>query len=257
MSQRFFCEEPIDWAPGSATTPHATLEGAEAHHLLHVMRAKIGDRVTLFDGSGSEFPAQVAEVGRSTVELTVLARETPDREAPAELTLGVALPKGDRQKVLIEKLTELGVARLTPLVTERSVAAPKASGLEKLRRGVIEASKQCGRNRLMVVDDPMPLAVFLSDTRASERLIAHPAGAPLPGRAGLACRSTEIAPPAGEACPTNTAAAIGPEGGFTDAEVAAAEAAGWTAASIGPRILRIETAAIAIAAIRAADVTGG
>ncbi len=110
MSERYFVESPI-------TSDRAVLSGAEAHHLLHVMRATRGSAVTLFDGTGWEFEAVVESTKRSEVELSIVARREVNREAAIELTLGVALPKGDRQKWLVEKATELGVARLVPLVT--------------------------------------------------------------------------------------------------------------------------------------------
>lgn len=226
MSDRFFIDKPIGET--------ATLAGAEAHHLLHVMRARVGDTVTLFDGSGVEYAASIAATRRSEVACEITERHEVDRELPFELTMGVALPKGDRQKFLIEKLTELGVTRVVPLVTERSVAAPKASAMGKLRRGVIEASKQCGRNRLMVIDEPVPLADFLAaDHGGAAPWFAHPGMEPLVANGA-----------AGDAV-----VAVGPEGGFSDPELAAALESGWQAFSLGARILRIETAAQAIAAV--------
>jgi 16S rRNA (uracil1498-N3)-methyltransferase len=173
MADRYFVESPI-------AGDRAQLVGSEAHHLLHVMRAKRGDSVTLFDGSGDQFTARIETLGRSDVELEVLQRETVDRELPIRLTLGVALPKGDRQRWLVEKATELGVTCLKPLVTERSNEHQSDASLSKLRRAVIEASKQCGRNRLMEVSEPTPLAAFLSsDAPVALRLIAQPGGTPL------------------------------------------------------------------------------
>lgn len=228
MSSRFFCETPI-------TGDTATLTGAEAHHLLHVMRGETGDCVTLFDDSGAEFPAQITTLGRREATLAVLSREAVDRELPHAVTIGVAMPKGDRQKVLVEKLTELGVATLQPLVTERSVVSLKTSAIDKLRRLVIEASKQCGRNRLMTIPEPIGWSEFLG-VEARRRWIAHPGPA---GEGGVGGGSVAIA--------------VGPEGGFSDAEVAAAVEAGWERLSLGPRILRIETAAM-VAATRASGI---
>ncbi|MGL4512141.1 MAG: RsmE family RNA methyltransferase [Lacipirellulaceae bacterium] len=230
MSERFATDGPIE---GDG----ATLSGPEAHHLLHVMRLGVGDRVTLVDGSGAEFLADVESATRRDVRLAIVERTEADRELPDDLVLGVALPKGDRQKVLVEKLTELGVTRLVPLATERSVAVAGEGALDKLRRAVIEASKQCRRNRWMRVEPPRPLGAFLDDPlgdgSAPLRLIAHPQVTPLGPLASC----------------VPAAVAIGPEGGFTDAEVDAAAAAGWRAVSLGPRVLRVETAAIALAAI--------
>jgi len=227
MSNRFFVDRPI------ASRQVIELAGPEAHHLIHVMRAKLEDEVTLFDGGGAEYAARIAEVGRSTVQAEIVQRREIDRELPLELTLGVALPKGDRQKWLVEKAVELGVTRIVPLQADRSVAVPSASALERLHRAVVEASKQCGRNRLMQIDSPASTTSFFeAASRESLRLFVDPHGKPPSDR-----------PSVGE----SIFVAIGPEGGFTDDERSRAIKAGWQQISLGPRILRTETAAIAIA----------
>src|SRR3990172_5023056 len=159
MSDRYFVAEPI--SPG-----RVVLAGPEAHHLIHVMRAAAGMRIVLFDGSGAEFPAVVQQVGRSELELSALSREEVNRELPIDVTLGVALPKGDRQKWLVEKAVELGVTRIIPLRTQRGVAQPVEQALVRLRRSVIEASKQCGRNRLLQIDEPQDWRDFVADGAA-------------------------------------------------------------------------------------------
>jgi len=232
------------------------LDGPEAHHLLHVMRAEIGAKVVLFDGTGREFLAEVVQVGRSEVQLAVLAQQNVDRELPTELTIGIALPKGDRQKWLVEKLVELGVTRLVPLVTDRSVARPLPSVLERLQRTVIEASKQCGRNRLMeVAGSQLWPALVQSASGVEHRWLAHPARGKTTNNAcpRLSTESsTRILPVLRrdrlEACATPIVLAIGPEGGFTDEEVGLATAAGWQLVDLGPRILRTETAALLLVA---------
>jgi 16S rRNA (uracil1498-N3)-methyltransferase len=227
MSERFFVTPPI-------AGERVMLVGDEARHLAAVMRAGIGDEVALFDGSGAEFTGRISAIRKQAVELTIIERREISRELPSELTLAVALPKGDRQKWLVEKATELGVTRLVPLVTERGVAQPVESAIERLRRSVIEASKQCGRNVLLEIAAPAAAAEFFAGAPAAAiRIIADPSGEPL---GTIATQSRPII------------AAIGPEGGFTDSELAAARAAGWLAVSLGPRILRVETAAIAIVA---------
>jgi 16S rRNA (uracil1498-N3)-methyltransferase len=170
-------------------------------------------------------------VGKRDAELEIIARRDISRELPRELTLAVALPKGERQKWLVEKLTELGVTRLVPLITERGVAEPTASAIERLQRGVIEASKQCGRNRLMEIAQPRQAGdLFANWPQSATRLIADPAG---------------ISP----LRPADSAAivAVGPEGGFTPGEQDSARKSGWQTVSLGPRILRVETAALALA----------
>ncbi|MCA9144617.1 MAG: 16S rRNA (uracil(1498)-N(3))-methyltransferase [Planctomycetaceae bacterium] len=230
MSRRFFVDSPI-------TGETATLIGQEAQHLSKVMRAQIGDELLLFDGGGAEFTAIVQKLGRSEVELSIVERHDVDRELSFRLVIGVALPKGDRQRWLVEKLVELGVTELVPLVTARSVAQPSGNALDRLRRAVVEASKQCGRNRLMSIGEAKSLDALLSETsKDATRLIAHPP-----------CLGENASP-----WPThahNVIVAIGPEGGFTDEEMALSVERGWGKTSLGSRILRTETAAVAIASL--------
>jgi len=242
MSSRFFCHMPI-------TGSRAVLDGAEAHHLLHVMRARPGDRVTLFDGSGDEFAAEVTRLQRSEVELAVLQRLAVDRELPGHITLGVSLPKGDRQKWLVEKAVELGIATIVPLETERSVAQPGPEAIGRLRRSVIEASKQCGRNKLLHIEPARPWQEFVM-VSADLRWVAHPDSDWTDEQAP----HSEQSPLHGDISTASTIAlAVGPEGGLTNLEVRAALACGWQRQDLGPRILRIETAALLLAA-RAAQL---
>ena len=226
MSDRFYTPNPL--GPGEYV-----LTGPEAHHLATVRRFAPGDRVVLFNGDGHDYPADILSVGKRTVAFTVLAPVAVDRELPFPLVVASALPKGDRADFLIEKLTELGVTRFVPLLTSRAIVQPKSSIVEKFTRAVIEASKQCGRNRLMQVDVPRRWEDFvtLPDLPASRVVLHTGPGLPKASAAG------------------GVAVAVGPEGGFTPEEVALATETGWLAASLGPRVLRVETAAIAAAAL--------
>ena len=229
MSERFF----ITTQPAG---DRAVLEGDEARHLTRVLRAKVGDTVSLFDGRGREWPARVASLGRDRVELDTTEPTVDPVPVAIPLTLAVALPKGDRQKWMVEKLTELGTARLVPLETTRGVAEATASAQVRLERVVIEACKQCGRNTLMEIAAGRPLERLLAEVPAGACVvIAHPGGRLLD---------------AATMPPTATAmiALVGPEGGFTDEELGTADRAGVIRISLGPRILRVETAAIALAA---------
>src|SRR5262249_28458527 len=148
------------------------------------------------------------------------------------LHVAAPLPRGDRAQFLVEKLTELGVAALHLISTQRSVVQPREAKLDKLERYVIEASKQCGRNVLLRVEAPRPWEQLVADERLpAARLLAHPGAESGPW------------PAAGQ----DVIAAVGPEGGFTDQEVAQARAAGWAVVGLGPRVLRVETAAVALA----------
>ena len=228
MSERFFLAE----APRDGL---ALLQGDEAQHLTRVLRAHVGDLVTVFDGSGLEWSARVLQIDRKSVSLAVNEPQPMASATLSRLTLAVALPKGDRQKWMVEKLTELGVGRLIPLATTRGVAEATAGSKARLERGVIEACKQCGRNTLMEIATGRTLAQLLDEMPSgSYGLIAHPCGSPL-DRTAMA-EATEVI------------AMVGPEGGFTDEELAAAEQAGLVRVSLGPHILRVETAAISLAA---------
>lgn len=236
MSERFF----LATSPRGST---ASLTGDEARHLARVLRAKVGETVRVFDGSGTEWPARIDAIGRDRVDLTVGEPIAPVVKNGPLLTIAVALPKGDRQKWMVEKLTELGAARLVPLVTARGVAEATPSAIERLKRCVIEACKQCGRSTLLEIGEPMPLAACVAGKPAgSLGLVADPGGIPIGNAISPSLSRDDL----------GVLALVGPEGGFTDEELAAAVAAGFTAVSLVPHVLRVETAAIAIAAVVAA-----
>ncbi|RUL89538.1 RsmE family RNA methyltransferase [Tautonia sociabilis] len=220
------------YVPDPIVGPMVEVSGPEAHHLARVRRSVPGDRVELFDGRGNAVQGRIEAVGRSTVSVVIEA-PLPTRPVPsATVTLASAVPKGERFDWLIEKATELGVARLIPIRTARSVVDPRSSKLDRLRRLVVEASKQSGRNRLMELGAPIDWEDLIGQGPLGVGLVAHPAGEPI-GRVGPAREVT---------------VAIGPEGGFTDEEIGRALASGWRAVGLGPTILRIETAGLAACA---------
>ena len=232
MSDRFFADDDF-------RAPVVDLTGPEAHHLTHVLRKRTGDEVRLFNGRGFEAVGVIDEAGRkrTTVRITAV-HELPDDEG-RDVRLAVAVPKGERFRWLVEKAAELGVRRLIPLQTERSVVTPSDGKLNKARQAVIEAAKQSGAARLMQIDDVCDWDMLLATTENDDTatFIAHPGGIPV----------AEALAAVPEDRPVQFA--IGPEGGFTDAEVTAADAAGIVAVDLGPQILRIETSAIALAAL--------
>jgi 16S rRNA (uracil1498-N3)-methyltransferase len=213
--------------------------------LSQVCRLKVGDEVELFDGDGQAIAARVVELGRKVVELVALGDPRIEPPPQVALTLAIAVPKGDRFGWLVEKATELGVARLVPIQARRSVVEPRATKLDRLRRTVIEASKQCRRDRLMALEEPAPWPRIAEGEPASLRLIAHPGGL---------CHQDWPAIVDGE----HVVLAVGPEGGFTDDEVESARSLGWRPVSLGRHILRIETAGLAgCAAILARTIARG
>ena len=228
MSERFFlAAAPIG--------NRAVLTGDEARHLSRVLRGQPGDEVVVFAGTGVAWPARIVRVARDEVELTLADPSTDPARPGPRLTLAVALPKGERQKWLVEKLTELGVDRLVPLVTTRGVAEATEAARGRLERGVIEACKQCGRNTLLEIAAPHTIAELFANGTAGQAILADPHAPPLDA-AAVRAAGREIV------------GLIGPEGGFTADEIAAAERAGAIRAGLGPHILRVETAAIALAA---------
>jgi len=240
LADRFYCpDSPIDG--------RVSLLGDEARHLARVRRVAVGEVVELFDGRGTHYRAEVAELGRDKVELSVVGPGIESPPPSLSLTLASAVPKGDRFDWLVEKATEIGVSRLIPLTTERSVVDPRSAKLDRVRRAVIEASKQSRRDLLMEVDRLTGWDGFLDSARADHRLIAHPGGRPIAATNGLRRGATAIL-------------AIGPEGGFSDGEVDRAIAAGWRMTSLGPTTLRVETAALAscsiLLALAEADLAG-
>jgi 16S rRNA (uracil1498-N3)-methyltransferase len=224
--RRYYSAEPIEGK-------HVLLYGSEAHHLLHVMRAAPGEHIVLFDGQGGQHDAKVVACERKTVQLTVGMRQPDEHELPFRLTIGMPLPKGDRQRFLVDKLVELGVSRLVPLITARSTLKDENRTSTKLASYVIGATKQCGRNTLMEIDVSLPWKKW-TQQEAPRQLIAHSNGQPW--------REVDLSKS------EDTQIAIGPEGGFTDEELVQAVDQGWQAVTLGPRTLRMETAAMVLAA---------
>jgi 16S rRNA (uracil1498-N3)-methyltransferase len=221
----------------------------EAKH-AQVMRLQPGDQIVLFDGQGLETQASVLSIDRRSLTCQCATPQPVSREAGRPVVLGVALPKGDRQRYLIEKAVELGARQLVPLLTRRGVAEPTAA-MKRLPRMVIEASKQCGRNQLMGLGEPQLLASFLASAPSTdERWFAHTAIASPTARGSIEAEWAEPARAwhgrAADAPQRVCWIAIGPEGGWHPEEVDLAAALGWRAVQVGSRTLRTETAALAL-----------
>lgn len=210
----------------------------EAHHCLDVMRCKEGDRIIVFNGEGTEVEAEITSSNKRHATLkTLLVVETS--KPPAEITLGQAIPKGKNMDLIIQKATELGVSKIVPLLSARTVVQLDGGDLEKKRqkwqRVAIEACKQCGQNWLPRVETPLSVDTFTKQKNDTFRLIA----AISPEARSLKVITEEVQP-----LPTRATLLIGPEGDFTPAEMSQAAAHGFAALSLGPIILRSETAAI-------------
>lgn len=206
-----------------------TLDPAQANYLGNVMRKGAGDELLLFDGRSGEWLARVTEAGKKRIVLSV-ERQTRGAEALPDLTLAFAPVKRTQTDWLVEKATELGVARLQPVMTQRTIA--ERVKLERLEAIAIEAAEQCGRTLLPEIAEPVTLAQFLERRDPAVQLYFADEGGGEDAASSLK--------------PGSAAILVGPEGGFTDDERSAVRsAAGSTAISLGPRILRAETAALA------------
>lgn len=226
----------------------ALAEGAElalpeaaARH-AQVRRVQPGDPLVLFDGLGHEAPATVTTMGRSEVRVRVGAPAAVDRELPVAVTIALVMPANERMDWLVEKAGELGAAVLQPLLGERSVLRPSGERAERRRahwQGVaVAASEQCGRTRVMQVAPVLALADWLAHSpaaRSGERWLLAP---------GAEATVVSAAPAQLPALCTLS----GPEGGLSDSELAAARAAGFRPLSLGPRVLRAETAPLTVLA---------
>ena len=237
---RFFVDPPVELTPGALVM----LPPPVSHQVGRVLRLRPGDRIVLLDGSGREAEVALTAFGHDGVQGEVLAcRAVPPPPGPA-VTLYQAVLKGDRFAWVLQKATELGVAALVPVVTERTIVpwAEAAEGPRNARwaRIVREAAEQCRRATLPTLHPPLrwPAACRrMADSGAAVLLPWEEATAPL----GPALAAARAAPA--------VHAAIGPEGGFAPAEMDLARAAGLAPVSLGPRILRAETAALAVCAL--------
>ena len=263
MVRRRFHAPPDAFAPDGATV---VLARGEAQHLLGVLRLKPGDEAFVFDGEGNEYACVVAAAdaatagGRraaaaATATLEVRGRVAPQRpESPLDLTLAVALLKGEKFDLVVQKATELGVSRIVPVETKRAdvrLGQQAGEGREaatarvaRWTRLALEAAKQCGRARLPEVCAPVAFAALVAggaggsggDVVEEQRLF-------FTERDGRGLAETVARWPAR---PAKLTALVGAEGGWDDEEIALAAGAGWHAVTFGGRVLRAETAAVVV-----------
>jgi 16S rRNA (uracil1498-N3)-methyltransferase len=223
--------------PGPLTSGHRhTIGGDAANHITRVLRLERGDPLTVFDGRGGEYAARIEEFRKGAVIVSVEDPSTVTRESPLSLTLAQGVSRGERMDWVVQKATELGVSRIIPVLTERTVVKLDAKQAERKLlhwQGIATAAcEQSGRDRIPSVDAPLDLAAFLGgvDPRMT-RVLLSPTGS---------LRVAELARP-----DAGIVVLIGPEGGLAETEQRAALATGFTAVRMGPRVLRTETAAVA------------
>lgn len=243
MTRRRFYAPPEAFA---TETKSVRLGPEETRHLRDVLRLKSGDEVYVFDGAGREFRGQIQGVTRNVTEVSVVNEVEPARpESPVNLTLAVALLKGEKFDLVVQKMTELGVAQVIPVITARADVKLRSDDdaerkLIRWRRITLEASKQCGRARLMDIEKPAAFDNVIERPKEDElRLMFSEQG------------GTSLAAAVGETNEKSdrVTALVGSEGGWTDEEIDRAQAADWKIVTLGGRILRAETAVIAVCAL--------
>lgn len=221
---RFFVDTPLSL--GQHDLPEA-----QAHYIGRVLRLSPGAAVQLFDGSGQEYQGELVEVGKKQVRVELHEQRAGLPESLLRIHLGQGLSRGERMDWSIQKAVELGVAEITPVVSERCEVRLKDERADKRlahwRQIAISACEQCGRSVIPVIHPPAPLAQWLA-VEAELKLVLHPVAEPL----------------ASHEQPGSLAFLIGPEGGLSDTEVEQARAAGFHPARLGPRVLRTETAPV-------------
>lgn len=228
--QRFYVAQPLSL--GEHELPEQT-----AHYMARVLRLDVGAQVQVFDGSGDEFIANLTRVGKKSVTVQLTEKIAGLAESPLKIHLGQGLSKGERMDWAIQKATELGVTEITPLLTEHcEVRLNKERAekrLEHWQQVAISACEQCGRSRVPVIHPMQKLATWTESQAAELKLVLHPQAQPF----------------AHYAAPKDLALLIGPEGGLSVGEIEQALSQGFQAVSLGPRVLRTETAPIAALAI--------
>ena len=232
---RFHCPTPL------ATGLVLSLPAGAARH-VQVLRLQPGDVITLFNGEGGEFDASVIRMGRSDVEVEVGAHHAVERETARAIHLLAGITANERMDWLVEKATELGVASITPLVAERSVLKLKGERAEKKLahwQGVaVAAAEQCGRNRVPTVHPAVTLNEWLKKAPPGERWVLS-----------LSEGTRQLAQMHAQQPAVSITLLSGPEGGLSPTEEAAALTAGFVPVTLGSRVLRAETAPLAVLAV--------
>lgn len=229
------------------------IDGDEAHHMLTVKRLKVGDNISLFNGRGDECVGKIVDIfqeeksHKKKAKINIKCVKSVNKEIGIDITIAFSVPKGKRADLIIQKCSELGVKRLVPLITERSVIRSNfANKVEKWQKISIEASKQCGRNLITEICNVLPFESLDRLINSNEISIIFSDGNGFHGLKKILKNNGEIK---GVLC------VIGPEGGFSVAEIEKAKEMGFNVAKLTPQILRAETAVITVAAILVYEFT--
>lgn len=231
---RFFVNDPL------AVGDTAVIDGADARHIAGALRMSVGESLTLCDGAGMDYACTITAVNKDSVSAAVDTAAPTASEPTLAVTLYMGMPKGDKLELIIQKAVELGVTAIVPVITARSIVRVSGKDAEKkqvrLQRIAAEAAGQSGRGIIPTVEAPISWKTALTRLAGENTLLCYEGGG---------------APIGTLVCPDDTAVSlvVGPEGGFDFAEVEAVVAAGGRIATLGPRILRCETAPLAAIAV--------
>jgi 16S rRNA (uracil1498-N3)-methyltransferase len=210
------------------------LEEAASHHLSKVLRMQAGRELILFNGAGGEFAAMIHEVSKKHVTVAIAEHTADNRESPLQLELAIGISRGERFEWVLQKATELGVTKITPLITERTEVKVGGERQEKLidrwQQIIVSACEQCQRNLLPELSAPIQISDWLTTVNSDLRFVLHH-------------RDSKSLP--AEQKPQSVSLLIGPEGGLSESEIAQAQAKNFNALTLGPRVLRTETAPVA------------
>lgn len=221
------------------------ISGSDARHIKNVLRLGAGDVVGLYDGTGSEYEARITALSKQQVDVTVIQQSPRRSISKVQIGIGQALLKDKKMDGLIRQLTELGVTRFCPFISRRSVPRPDSkrllSRVERWNKISKESLKQCRRGYVMEINDVLSFETLLDSANASDLKIAFWEEATESIQSIIDCKHNETV--------KSIFAILGPEGGFTSEEMAMAKEAGFLTASLGPRILRSETAAVSTSAL--------
>lgn len=217
------------------------LSAEETRHLRDVLRLRVGDEASVFDGLGREFLTTVETISKSDATLAVVREIPPSSpESPLDITLAAAILPGEKYEITVQKAVELGVRKLVPLYSKRCEVKPGGGGrrLERWQKIAVESAKQSGRARLMEIVEPVDIAEFLEISRSDKKETALVFFSERDGEGFNSIKAHK-----------KITAVFGPKGGWDDAELASAKSAGFSIITFGGRIMRAETAAIAMTAI--------
>jgi 16S rRNA (uracil1498-N3)-methyltransferase len=238
MMRRFFLHKDIICSDDPAIT------GPDVKHIRTVLRLKAGDDIALFDGEGSQYRARIEETTARMVRVAILDQQTSTAESPANIAIGQALLKSRKEDAIVRQLTELGATAFLPFLAERSVPKPHAPRMDQRRQRwetiTKEALKQCGRSRPLTIGAVVSFEQLLKSAQSYDHKFVFHNDDPW----GTSKPYVENGPHSG-----HVIAVIGPEGGFSHKEVELARRHGFSCRSLGPRTMKADTAAVAVATV--------